>query len=634
MPAECDVDAMFELINPGPGHFLSRKTRSWLNQLLMKFTGLEGLRDLYLQIHSTENDIRFTDKILACLGVKLEVISGGLSRVPKTGPLVVVANHPYGGVEAAALASLLLSVRHDVKFLANHLLARVPELIGLILPVDPFHSRHAARSNLAPIKKAIQWVRCGGVLAIFPAGEVAHYQLSKGQVTDPIWQTSIGHLIRTLQAPVLPVFFSGRNSLAFQTVGLLHPRIRTALLVHEFLNKRGRILSARVGRPIPFNLLKGIPSSGDLLEYLRQRTYLLGAHKDQSGPCNPEIPSPPLNAQIPREVLEKEVEGLPGEQKLNQSGDLEVMLATYDQTPCLMQEIGRLREVTFRAAGEGSGKSLDLDEFDKTYVQLFIWNRRKGEVVGAYRMGLTDLILNRHGKDGFYTSRLFEYPESFLASISPGIELGRSFVRQDYQRSYLPLLLLWRGIGKFLASKPWYRYLFGAVSMSSSYHRFSRQLLVSHLTREYNCSDLARMVRPRNPAPRDRVADHFLGRLNLKISGLDELSDIISELEQDEKGLPVLFHKYLELGGRLLAFNLDPHFNNTLDGLIFVDLTQASRRLLEFYMGKECADRYLNYHREVTRLRHRATGLEDGPHNNDGTPEKRTQGWRPAVWAS
>jgi putative hemolysin len=207
-------------------------------------------------------------------------------------------------------------------------------------------------------------------------------------------------------------------------------------------------------------------------------------------------------------------------------------------------------------------------------------------------------------------------------------------VRQDYQRSYLPLLLLWRGIGKFLALRPWYRYLFGAVSMSSSYHRYSRRLLVSHLSREYNCSDLARMVRPHNPAPKDRVADHFLDRLSLKISGLDELSDIISDLEHDEKGLPVLFQKYLELGGRLLAFNLDPHFSNSLDGLIYVDLTKANRRLLEFYMGKDRAAQYLNYHREVARLRRITARLEDGPQKGGGATEEGSRELRPAISTS
>jgi putative hemolysin len=633
MAAECNVDAMFDLIDPGPSHFLSPKARSRLNALLMKLTGLEGLRVLYRQIRSTETDTRFTDKILTCLMVKLEVNGGGLGRIPKTGPLVVVANHPYGGVEAAALPSLLLSSRHDVKILANHLLARVPELASLILPVDPFHGRHSAQSNLASVRRAVQWVCSGSALAIFPAGEVAHFQLSKGQVTDPVWQTSIGQLIRSLKAPVLPIFFPGCNSFIFQLAGLLHPKMRTALLVHEFLKKRGAVVSVRIGRPIPFDRLKEMPSSGELMEYLRQRTYLLAAQKDQPEPSSPGISLPLISPQTPTEFLQKEVDGLPTGQKLTRSGELEVLFARYDQIPCLMQEIGRLREVTFRAAGEGSGKSLDLDEFDRTYLQLFIWNRRRGELVGAYRLGLTDLILNRQGQEGFYTGRLFEYRESFLASISPGIELGRSFVRPDYQRSYLPLLLLWRGIGKFLTLKPWYRYLFGAVSMSSSYHNFSRRLLVSHLSRDYNSTDLAHMVRPRNPVRKDRLADHAVGRLSMKIKGLDDLSDIISDLEQDDKGLPVLFRKYLELGGRLLAFNLDPQFNNTLDGLIFVDLPQANRRLLEFYMGRDCAARYLRYHLEMDRIRRNPTGLEDGTRKG-GAPEKGAKKWRPAVSTS
>jgi len=633
MRAESNVEDMFNLIPPTPGRLLIRKIRSGLNLLLMKITGLGGLKNLYLQIRALESGRRFTEKILTCLGVKLEVSEASLGRIPKTGPLVVVANHPYGGVEAAALASLLLSVRSDVKFLANYLLTRVPELEGLILPVDPFHNRDSAQSNLAPIKKAIQWVRSGGILAIFPAGEVAHFQPSKGHVVDPAWQTSIGQLIHRLKAPVLPVFFAGRNSLIFQMAGLLHPRVRTALLPYEFLNKQGSVISARVGRPIPFDRLKGMPSSGELIEYLRQRTYLLAAPKNQAGPSASETSLPPVSPQTPKEILQKEVDGLPREQKLTHSAELEVLFATHDQIPRVMEEIGRLRELTFRAAGEGSGRSLDLDQFDKKYVQLFLWNRQRSELAGAYRMGLTDLILNGEGKEGFYTSRLFEYPESFLARVSPGIELGRSFVHQDYQRSYLPLLLLWRGIGKFLSLKPWYRYLFGAVSMSSSYQGISRQLLVSHLSRNYNCPELARIVHPRNPFQKDRRVDLFSGSSRLKIRGLDELSEIISDLEPDKKGLPVLFQKYLELGGKLLAFNLDPQFNNTLDGLILIDLTEANRRLLEFYMGRDCAAHYLSYHLALAKLRRSATGLGDGP--QDGcAPEKGAHKWRPAVSTS
>jgi putative hemolysin len=626
MPLESNVEAMFDLVDSGPGPFLTRKIRSGLNLFLMKLTGLEGLRNLYLKIRSTETGAGFTDKILTCLGVKLEVSGAGLSRIPKSGPLVVVANHPYGGVEAAALASLLLSVRHDVKFLANHLLARVPELESLILPVDPFHSQTSAWSNLAPIKRAIQWVRSGRVLAIFPAGEVAHYQLSQGRVSEAVWQASIGQLIRCLKAPVLPVFFAGRNSLIFQMAGLLDSRIRTALLVHEFLNKRGRVISARIGHPIPFSSLKGMPSSGEIIEYLRHRTFLLASQKDQPRPSSSKTPLPPVSPQTSKEILQKEVDGLPTEQKLTRSGELEVLFATYDQIPRMMQEIGRLRELTFREAGEGSGKPEDLDEFDASYTQLFIWNHEKEEVVGAYRMGQTDLLLASKGKEGFYTNGLFDYPEALLQTLSPGIELGRSFVCPEYQRSYLPLLLLWRGIGAFLCRKPWYRYLFGAVSMSARYQHLSRELLATHLSRHHSCADLACMVHGRNPLRAGGLQMIRRKRPGLDIRGFDELSDIISDLEPDSKGVPILFRKYLELGGQFLAFHQDPEFNQTLDGFVFVDLPQANRRLLDFYLGKEGAARYLAYHGAETQIAGSRMGQER--RSRDGGTSSQPSGSR------
>ncbi len=595
MPAENPVEPAFDLIAPRRGPAWARTALSGLNALCKKVTGLAALQAFYGEIRAMPGDECFTDKILAGLNVRVEVGEGGHLRIPRTGPLVVVANHPFGGVEAAALASLLLAVRPDVKFLANHMLSRAPELNDLILPVDPFHSRDSARFNLASMKKAIRWIRSGGLLAIFPAGKVAHYQISRRGVSDPAWQVSIGQLIRTLNAPVLPVYFPGRNGLFFQLAGLAHPLLRTGLLVREFLNKRGCVLAPRVGRPIPAAKLKELPSDEELINYLRHRTYLLAAREDcVSETLNP--PPAPVIPPPPRETLQREVETLPQEQKLWVNGKFEVYRAGYDQIPRLMEEIGRLREMTFREAGEGTGRSCDLDEFDTRYVQLFLWNREKCELVGAYRLGLSDLILAGHGKDGFYTSRLFDYPERLIAAISPGIELGRSFVRLEYQRSYLPLLLLWRGIGSFLIQKPWYRYLFGAVSMSSRYQPFSRELLVSHLSLHYDCAELSRLVRGRLPLRRAGLKAGPAAGLSLRISGFEELSEIISDLEPDAKGLPVLFRKYLELGGRFLAFHQDGDFHNALDGLVLVDLPRSNPRVLEFYMGRGGAARYLGYH--------------------------------------
>ena len=624
MPAGADMESMFDLILPGSGPSWMRKVRAGINALLKDVAGLTALERLYREIRSTPGESCVTDKILSGLGITLEVTKGSLKRIPRTGPLVVVANHPFGGVEAAALASLLCSVRPDVKFLANHILSRAPELNDLILPVDPFHTSDSAQSNLTSVRKAILWVRSGGLLAVFPAGEVAHYQISKRQVTDPFWQPSIGHLIRALKAPVLPICFPGRNSWFFQLAGLVHPLVRTALLVREFMNKRGCILAPRIGHPIAAARLNGLASNEEMIDYLRHRTYLLAVQKDQGEELHPEIPLTPVVPPSSQEVLWREVRMLPREQKLCGGGKLDVYYAGYDQIPRLMQEVGRLREVTFRLAGEGSGKSVDLDQFDRSYLHLFVWNRQKGELVGAYRLGLSDQILPRHGKEGFYTTRLFEYPKSLISAISPGIELGRSFVRVEYQRSYLPLLLLWKGIGSFLLQKPWYRYLFGAVSMSSRYKRLSRELLVSHLNHNYACPEFSRLVRGRNPMRLAGGKEDPPKGLNLKIRGLEELSEIISDLESDGKGLPVLFQKYVELGGRFLAFHRDGDFNDTLDGLVLVDLPQSNRRLLEFYMGRGGAGYYLSYHERERRGRKEWSG-------SGGLPPQPAHGWQPAA---
>jgi hypothetical protein len=315
---------------------------------------------------------------------------------------------------------------------------------------------------------------------------------------------------------------------------------------------------------------------------------------------------------------------LPREQKLCGGGKLDVYYALYDQIPGLMQEVGRLREVTFRLAGEGSGKAADLDEFDRSYLHLFVWNRQEGELVGAYRLGLSDQILPRYGKEGFYTTCLFEYPKSLIAAISPAIELGRSFVRVEYQRSYLPLLLLWKGIGNFLLQKPWYRCLFGAVSMSSRYKRLSRELLVAHLSHNYAWAEFSRLVRGRNPMRLAGGNGDLPKGLSLKISGLEELSEIISDLEADGKGVPVLFQKYVELGGRFLAFHRDGDFNDTLDGLVLVDLPQSNRRLLEFYMGRGGAAYYLSHHERECRGRKEWS-------DSGGLPPQPARGWQPAA---
>ena len=290
----------------------------------------------------------------------------------------------------------------------------------------------------------------------------------------------------------------------------------------------------------------------------------------------------PVVAPISPGVMEFEIGSLGAECRLASSGGLEVILARSAQVPNTLREIGRLREITFRAAGEGTGRALDLDRFDQRYLHLFVWNPAKREIAGAYRLASTS-----DGAESLYTATLFHYGPEFLSRVGPALELGRSFIRPEYQRSFSPLLLLWKGIGRFVAANPGYKTLFGPVSISNQYSALSRELMIAFLEKREWLSGLADLVRPRRPPPRRASAEYC--------RDLDDLSDIVSDLQPGERGVPVLLRQYLRLGGKLLGFNVDPDFSNALDGLILVDLTRTAPRLLERYLGKPEAHAFLSY---------------------------------------
>jgi putative hemolysin len=535
----------------------------------------------------------FLQQALDTFNIGVHCTDEALQRIPASGPLVVVANHPFGALEGVILAQQLRRVRPDVKILANFILERIPELRELFISVDPFGGDGAAGRNLRPLKQALTHLQQGGLLVIFPAGEVSHLHLRGGTI-DPPWNNTVARLVRRTGAPVLPMYFPGSNSLMFQLAGLLHPRLRTALLPRELLNKRNRTIAVHVGTPLPFARLKTFDDDA-MTAQLRLRCYALAAH--DAGPaqpaCLPGRAQEDIAAAVAAPLLCAEVEALPQEQLLDQSGEFQVWYARAGQMPWLLQEIGRLREITFRAAGEGTGSSRDIDLYDAYYLHLFIWDKEQRRVVGAYRLGLADEIARRFGVKGLYTHSLFRYRRHLLQQLGPAIELGRSFVRPEYQRSYSPLLLLWKGIGQFVARHPHYRTLFGPVSISGDYATQSQQLLVQFLRANNYLPQLARLVRPRRPfrAP--------LGPVWLRHNApddLEQLSELVSAMERDQKGVPVLLRQYLKLGGHILGFNVDEAFNNALDGLIMVDLRQTDPKVLAKYMGREQAAHFRVLH--------------------------------------
>jgi putative hemolysin len=559
-----------------------------MSEAISKLFKLEYLDRFCEETRAEGGGLEFIARAFERLRISVDISPGDLARIPKKGPVVVVANHPFGMMEGAALIRLLAQVRPDVRVLANDMLGLMPDIRPWLILVDPFGGESANRSNRKGLREALDWLNKDGLLVIFPAGEVSHVHFRHPGIHDPSWNHAAARLIKHTGAAALPLYFDGANSAFFQIAGMVHPRLRTALLPREILNKQGHSLSVRVGHPIPASQLADL-SDADATERLRRRTYWLAHRKIRTASAPKRLhEDDPLFEPIPQDWLRAELEGMPKDRLLVESGSWQVWLATRDECPFTVREIGRLREETFRKAGEGTGKSVDLDEFDDYYQHLVLWRKDLREIAGAYRLCGTD-----RAKGRMYTKTLYRFNAQFFRRISPAVELGRSFIRIEHQRSFQSLLLLWRGIGEYLVRNPQYRFLFGPVSVSNSYQKASRVLMAQTLLRQEGCAELSSMVKPRWPF------------LHLPVNGLphpatlDEMDAWISDLEPGGEGMPVLLRQYLKMGGHIATFHVDRNFGETLDGLIVVDLSKTEPRLLERYMGKEGIAKYFEYQRQM-----------------------------------
>lgn len=575
---------------------------------LDRVVGLAELDRMYGDLPAGVTGGAFLAWTLDRLGVSVRVADAELSRIPAQGPVVVVANHPFGGIEGIALARALLLVRPDVKLFANFLLGRIPQLRDLLLFVDPFARRGSAHVNASALRGALRWLSRGGLLAVFPAGEVASIDLAARRVADPAWSPTIAGLARRSGATAIPVFFPGRNRAFFQIAGLIHPALRTALLPRELLARRASSIELRVGTPVPPARLSEFATDDRAIAYLRDRTEILAERADRRfdhGAIQPRrtpVSAAPVVPAVPAAELAAEVAALPEAAHLIASDDLHVYVARAHSIPRILREIGRLREVTFRDVGEGTGREIDLDAFDAAYWHLFLWNRTGQEVVGAYRLGPTDEIVAASGIGGLYTASLFKYDPRLFEAMGPALEMGRSFIRTEHQKTYTGLMLLWKGIGEFVGRHPRYATLFGPVSISADYRSLSQRLIVAFLERNRKLTRLADWVRPRNPFREARRPGASLSPAHL--TDLEEVSSFISEIEADQKGVPILLKQYLRLDGRLLGYNVDPDFASVLDVLIVVDLRQTAPKALQRYMGRENLERFRAFHgaaRDETR---------------------------------
>lgn len=591
-----------------------------LNKAIVKIAqsllGINKINSLYAEASDKEG-VEFAQSILYQLGVVAETDAGRLDFIPKKGPFVLVSNHPHGALDGLLLMVLVAKIRPDVKFLGNFLLTKIDTLNDFFLPVDPFDAKNGR--NISGVRRAVEHLKGGAPLVIFPAGEVSTYQKGFGKIEDKPWSKSVIKLILQSGAPVVPAYIEGHNSLIFHLLGKIHPMLRTVRLPLELTNKKGRSVSVAFGSAVPAKRLRDIADVKTVLDFLRANVYclrsvLVGEATAEEGEEElrraallrlrlrkkrkrnvAKTPASELVEPVDPVLLGRELDTIADTRMLIRVGDMCLFCAPTSDIPLTMREIARLREVTFRAVGEGTLLEMDSDLYDDLYEHLFIWDAERQAIAGAYRIGFGDVLLDNRGFEGFYTYTLFEFSRHLNDVLRQSIELGRSFVVPEYQRRSQTLLLLWRGILQVLLRNPSYRYLMGPVSMSGGYAMAAKWLLIDYIKANHWNAELAKYV-----VPRQGIG--ALGRpavdpeLIKGIVSAEEIDKLIRDVEPSGQGMPVMMKKYLQLGGRVMGFNIDPLFNDTLDAMLVLDLCDVPKEKIDMvareFAGEDVYERF------------------------------------------
>ncbi|MEL0643723.1 lysophospholipid acyltransferase family protein [Olleya sp. Ti.3.14] len=564
---------------------------TFVGWLLMKVLKISTLNKIYNR-NKHLSHLEFLNGILDEFQIKFEIPEEDLKRLPKDGAYITVSNHPLGGIDGILLLKLMLEQREDFKIIANFLLHRIEPMKPYIMPVNPFEDRKDAKSSIAGFKSAISHLRDGHPLGIFPAGEVSTYRDGK-LVVDRPWEETAMKLVQKAKVPVVPIYFHANNSKLFYKLSKISDIFRTAKLPSELLTQKRRVIKVRIGKPISVNDQAEHESLSDFSEFIRRKTYMLSNAFEPKEKIIDSISSSlkvPKSVKAPKQIVTpvsqeamiKEVDFLRSQDcKLLTSKNYEVFLATAENMPNLLREIGRLREITFREVGEGTNEPIDLDQFDNYYHHLFLWDSEANVLAGAYRMGLGSQIFANYGINGFYLQDLFGFEPELYKMMSESIEMGRAFIIKEYQQKPMPLFLLWKGIVHTTLRHPEHKFLIGGVSISNQFSEFSKSLMIEFMKSHYYDPYVAQYVHPKKEfkvklkdADKDFVFDATEADLN-------KFDKIIDEIEPGALRLPVLLKKYIKQNARLVAFNVDPLFNNAVDGLMYIkieDLPESTVR--------------------------------------------------------
>ncbi|GAB5379426.1 MAG: GNAT family N-acetyltransferase [Aliiglaciecola sp.] len=574
-----EVSGSISLINLLPKEKQQSPLR-YAIKLLDSVLGVKKMDRMYKQHKMSGLDKEaFAKKLLDVMNIR---INGGKTLqqgIPTSGPIVIASNHPFGGIEGVILCLLIGQVRPDLKVLANQGLKLFPELSDYFIFTNPLSERDP--KNTPSIRASIKHVKQGGALLIFPAGRVSYYQKDKGRVSEHTWNRVIGKLVSITDARYLPIFVSGQNSPLFYRLGRIYYRLRMFMLARELLNKTDSQITVSCGYPVKASHFKD-ENTAQIAALCRVQSYCQDPSWDREWPADPVTDLKPLAAETPWAEIDAELNELPQGQRLLDHKAFSVFYGYQHQLPKTVYEIARLREKVFREHNEGSGEPIDTDHFDASYTQLFVVNNEQQKIIGAYRMGRTDELLKDGDTSKLYLSRMFDFKPTFVNQQSACLEMGRSFLIPEYQKSFQGLFLLWRGIGAFVCKFPQYKTLYGTVSLSKLYSNrgvaMIKQALVTPTedVKPFNEYDFELPVELLDYSRQHDLADN--------------LSALLACVEHDGKDIPILAKHYQKLGAKFHCLGIDKHFNDTPGLLLSVDLPNAPEKLLKLYLGDSWQD--------------------------------------------
>lgn len=571
---------------------------TFIGWFLLKILRIDGVNKVYDSVKNLEGKA-FFEGLLEKFHLKVEFQEEELKRIPKEGPFITISNHPLGGADGIILLKILTEIRPDFKITGNFLLTKIKPIAPYIIAVNPFEDRKDVNRSMGGAQLSREHIAAGFGLGFFPAGEVSTLK-ENGIYVDRPWSKGAMKIIQQAGVPVIPIYFHTRNSRFFYLLAKISGIFRTAKLPSELLNKANKPIKLRIGKAIQPSELDQHESLEDLTQYLRQKTYLLAnAFQVKQNPLEqakeklklPEKPPKPIVKAIDKEKIVQEIEFLRNSNKRFLSlKNYEIYFTKTKDIPNILMEIGRLREITFREVGEGTNNPIDLDKFDNYYYHLFLWDTESQLIAGAYRMGLGHEIFPKYGMKGFYINSLFKFEPELNKMMLESIEMGRAFVIKEYQQKPMPLFLLWKGIVHVTLRYPENKYLIGGVSISNQFSNFSKSLMIEFMKSHYYDPFVAQYINPKKEykvrlkdADKDFVFDEAQADMN-------KFDKLITEIEPEGLRIPVLIKKYVKQNARLVAFNVDPKFNNAIDGLMYIkiaDLPESTvKPVLEEYQAE------------------------------------------------